>query len=257
MEEILRRHGVSFRFLDAVDGSAPDAGFEKFWKADARRGLLNAGEIGCMLSHMAIWKRTVEDGIACSIVLEDDLCVGDGFGDLVATIGELPDLGLLKLETDRDPLVTDRSATYQAGAHQCQRLIGGAGRTGAYVIWRSAAETLLASADSFADSIDIEMFRPRQPRPQWPDVYQLVPAICIQAELVPDLVGDVPFLQSSIARYGERADSRLGLGRKREAKAVRAMRRALRPLKHGVMRAWHRSGGRRHQIVDFAGSEQG
>lgn len=254
MEAILAEQGVSFQFVEAVDGSSPNAGFNTFWSADPRRGLLNAGEIGCMLSHIAIWRRLVAEGIACSIVLEDDLCLGRGFGKLVAKLGTLPDLGLLKLETDCDPVVTEAKPATSVGLHDCHQLIGGAGRTGAYAIWQSAAIQLLSCVDSFVDSVDIEMFRPRQTRPGWPDIYQLVPAICVQAELVPGVAGSVPFLESSIESYGERRDARLGLRRKREARSQRVMRRILRPIKHGVFRIWYRVFGLRHQVVDYVES---
>lgn len=250
MEAILAEQRVWPRFVDAVDGCNPDAAFAEFWNADQRRKLLNAGEIGCMLSHISIWRQIIAEGLPCAVILEDDLCVASGFGAVVAGLGALPDLGLLKLETDRDPVVFEATATAAIGPYKCHRLSSGVGRTGAYAIWQAAAARLLGDADTFVNSIDIEMFRPRQARTDRAAIHQLVPAIAVQAELVQGLANELPFLESSIASYGDRADTRLGYRRKEAARAVRLMRAVLRPIKHGLWNLWYRNFGLRRLVVD-------
>ena len=253
MESILSGFGLETRFVDAVDGRKAGPAVDAFWNANPGRRLLNAGEIGCMMSHISIWRRIVADDVPCAVVLEDDLCVGPGFGEWTRAIGGLPDLGLLKLDTDRNPVVTHSKPTTAIAGYECYRLLKGGSRTGGYVIWRSAAARLLSTAADFRDSIDIEMFRPRRTRANHPEAHQLVPAICIQAELLPSMTKAMPFLSSTIDSHGARGDARLGLSRSDEAMPVRMMRRSLRPIKQALLNTWCRNFGMRRQTVDFVG----
>ena len=249
MESILSGHGLDIHVVEAVDGRKVDTAVDAFWNANPRRRLLNAGEIGCMMSHISIWRRIVSERIDCAVVLEDDLCVSSGFGDLIRAIGDLPDIGLLKLDTDQNPVVTHNHSTTSILGHECHRLLKGGSRTGGYVIWRSAAEQMLSNTDVLCDSIDIEMFRPRKTRANHPDAHQLIPAICIQAELVPGITQDMPYLTSTIDSHGVRGDARLGLSRSSEALPVRLIRRILRPAKQALLNAWYRNFGMRRQKI--------
>ena len=253
MEGILSGFELEARFVDAVDGRKAGPAVDAFWNANPGRRLLNAGEIGCMMSHISIWRRIVEEDVSCAVVLEDDLCVDQGFGEWMRAIGGLPDLGLLKLDTDRNPVVTYSKPTAVVSGHECYRLLKGGSRTGGYVIWRSAAARLLSTAADFCDSIDIEMFRPRRMRTNHPAAHQLVPAICIQAELLPSMTEAMPFLTSTIDSHGVRGDARLGFSRSDEAMPVRLMRRSLRPIKQALLNAWCRNFGMRRHTIDFVG----
>lgn len=72
---------VKFDFFDAVDGRAlSKAEMECYSKWSSLRTIgreLYLGEVGCALSHMALWRRLVESEHQFALVLEDDALVGE------------------------------------------------------------------------------------------------------------------------------------------------------------------------------------
>lgn len=69
MAEHLNSIGVPHEFFSAVDGALlPKAEVAQC----VGRWRLTSGEIGCYLSHLAVWRKIVSDGDRCAIILEDD-----------------------------------------------------------------------------------------------------------------------------------------------------------------------------------------
>ncbi len=87
MKEILAAQGVSPTFFEAVDGRKM-ARAELDAHVDApllarEYGALSNGEIGCALSHLAIYRDIVARNHRAAVILEDDVCVADDFGRLL------------------------------------------------------------------------------------------------------------------------------------------------------------------------------
>ncbi|WP_069301397.1 glycosyltransferase family 25 protein [Neptunicoccus sediminis] len=78
------------RVIDAVEGSVLSAEQQDRVLADhplfkPRYPFpLNAGELGCFLSHRTVWQMIVDQGLSAALVLEDDVALVDGF-DRAAT----------------------------------------------------------------------------------------------------------------------------------------------------------------------------
>ncbi|MDE0407754.1 MAG: glycosyltransferase family 25 protein, partial [Alphaproteobacteria bacterium] len=80
-----------FEFFDAIDGNEIDEcryrhRLQAEWWRIMRGRILSPGEIGCFLSHYALWERLVETGTPHAIVLEDDARLEDGFPVVVEEI---------------------------------------------------------------------------------------------------------------------------------------------------------------------------
>ncbi len=80
----LARHGLAFSWLDGVDGrrmSADErAAVYSQQRAETEGGRqLNAGEIGCALSHQKIYRQMLAEGIPLVLVLEDDAALDPEF----------------------------------------------------------------------------------------------------------------------------------------------------------------------------------
>ena len=159
-ETYTRRRLPEAEVFDAVDGASPAlAAFLRsraVTLAPAWAKACTVGQLGCMCSHMALWRKVVDDGLDHAIVLEDDVLVADGFRTEVANIlGELPALWdhcylFHHPQCKRDlPL---------AGAKHVQRAFETWG-TVAYVVSRSGAKKLLARTEgaSCAKAIDETM----------------------------------------------------------------------------------------------------
>ncbi len=91
MRSQLASLSLDFQIFDAVDGSRLDEGdYRDRWQGDwwkVMRGReLSPGEIGCFLSHYALWKRMVATGEEHAVIMEDDVIVGQGYSDVVRAV---------------------------------------------------------------------------------------------------------------------------------------------------------------------------
>lgn len=98
MDEQLRRLGMPFEFFDAVDGRAlsEDQVRAVYDEGRARQtfwGPLNRGEIGCALSHIAIWRLIVEQRVPHAFVLEDDAILDASTPEVLAALPPLMNPG--------------------------------------------------------------------------------------------------------------------------------------------------------------------
>ncbi|MDG1893471.1 MAG: glycosyltransferase family 25 protein [Fuerstiella sp.] len=78
--ELLSQLPLPAEILPAVDGSLlSDADIASAYQHNRHRPLypfsLNAGEIGCFLSHRNAWTQIVERNLDAALVLEDDVCI--------------------------------------------------------------------------------------------------------------------------------------------------------------------------------------
>jgi glycosyl transferase family 25 len=145
----LTRLNVPFSILDAVHGkSLSQAELETVY--DRKRALrlfnreLSAGEIGCALSHVAIYRKMVEENMPHALVLEDDAHVLDQ--DLAATLSTLARVyperkrvavmlnHVKRYDANKKTPIDDGRCVYDAYRGVC---------THGYFITRAAAEVLL------------------------------------------------------------------------------------------------------------------
>lgn len=94
----LGAQGIDFERFPAVDGSAlTDEDLKRvmarFHARMARHNPLTKGELGCALSHAAIWRKMIEGQIPVALVLEDDVQLSDKFRRALARVTETMDVG--------------------------------------------------------------------------------------------------------------------------------------------------------------------
>lgn len=75
MTEHLDALGLPHEFYSAVDGLT--LAEEQFLKNGGGVGLTR-GEVGCWLSHLAVWRKVANDGVDCALILEDDAQIDVG-----------------------------------------------------------------------------------------------------------------------------------------------------------------------------------
>lgn len=68
--EHLEKLGLTYFLIDAVDGRSLTAA--ELAAVDGTGGRSPPGQIGCYLSHFAVYQRIVEQGFVVSLILEDD-----------------------------------------------------------------------------------------------------------------------------------------------------------------------------------------
>lgn len=89
MQELLKDIPIDYDFFPAVYGKSIK-NIERFYDSElaqkrAKRQL-NMGEIGCALSHKAIYKKMIDENIEKALILEDDITFLDGFIDVYKKI---------------------------------------------------------------------------------------------------------------------------------------------------------------------------
>jgi glycosyl transferase family 25 len=163
--------GIKFSFIEAVDGNEfSDMEIIKsndfdVWKCGARSRNLLKGEIGCVLSHLKIYKKIIDEEIEMACILEDDNDYEKEFRDVIENI----DLESFKWEllylghNSQIPL----SSTKEAQSRNKMKTILPNYYIGipvevpfgsyAYIIKREAAVKLLANAYPIKMPIDIYM----------------------------------------------------------------------------------------------------
>ena len=152
MEALLSRHGIRPTWFDAVDGRvmSGDALARCFdaRRADIAYGPMSRGEIGTSLSHLEIYRRMVEQGVPCAVILEDDVLLADDFRSLLEPNGAQ---SLAAAFGPDDPVMVQmthvargyRQGAIPLGSRQIVRPHGGVWLTSGYFLTLAAARNLL------------------------------------------------------------------------------------------------------------------
>jgi glycosyl transferase family 25 len=156
--------GVSFVFSDAVDGrwldtEAMGRPYDRDLNGTHFKRPLSSGEIGCYLSHQALWKTVAEGERPAALILEDDCVVAPGLAPFLAAIERynLTDL-VLKLDgSRRRRRRTRRVLAEDVGGVQVIELEVVAPHTTGYIIGRRAAAAMLAVRQRFFRPVDTDM----------------------------------------------------------------------------------------------------
>jgi glycosyl transferase family 25 len=161
MTEQFAQHGIDARFFSAFEIHGPVENVPGY-DAQARRRRygfqLTKGEVGCYLSHRAVWHQLVESGDDAWCVMEDDLMLVDGFKKTTAELYETRAhwdvvrlMGIIKRpQTEYAVLGSGVKVMWmdrQPVGSQC------------YVLTRDAAIRLLDYTDKILHALDIAIDR--------------------------------------------------------------------------------------------------
>lgn len=177
-----KKHSVSFSFFNAVTPlmiveSAKSVGVEL-----TNTGVLTPGELACLLSHVCLWSKMVEENIEYIAIFEDDIHFGENIQSFIHDFLWIPEnVHLIKLEAfDRKvdlsffpkARVNDRALYQLKGKH-----LGGAG----YILSNKAAKYFLASIRNMDELVPVDhiLFGGNVKYAKY-KAYQMVPAICVQ-----------------------------------------------------------------------------
>ncbi len=152
-----QRLGLNLKLFDAVTPKSI-ADFPDFYDRAYRKKHfgyeMTPGEVGCFLSHRALWQLCAESDDAVWCILEDDVALHSQFVEKIGlALDSLADWDILRLMSERwdrrgklyRPL--DRDARLVRYVRQPQG-------TAAYLIRPEAAKTLLAYTENMRDAVD-------------------------------------------------------------------------------------------------------
>lgn len=139
---------------------------------------LNAGEVGCFLSHRKCWEIIAKGTGQFGCVLEDDVVLSDSFSEAIQVASHLPpNLDILKLDTTFKRMWVDRKPI-TIGTLKTVRLRSGHYGAGAYILSKRAAQKILDQSATFALGVDVFLFDPLIGAARDLRIYQCAPAVC-------------------------------------------------------------------------------
>jgi putative glycosyltransferase HI_0765 len=181
IEQEFGRQQISFAFFDAITPEHIEEVAEKFNITLDRssKAKLSDGEIGCALSHIALWNFALEHRLDYINIFEDDIHLGENAKALLE-VDYLPDdVDVLKLEANGKMFFQDPRPA-KCGRHIYPitfRQSGCAGYTvtakgAAYLLEQVKNKPLDVAVDSlvFEDFLNLKDYK----------VVQLSPGICVQ-----------------------------------------------------------------------------
>jgi glycosyl transferase family 25 len=149
--------GLPYRFFDAIRVDLargwPEC-YSRQERLDHSRVDMRAGEMGCYLSHRAVWQTFLDSDQELCLVLEDDVELCPDFGEVVnALCANRKDWEFVRL-----------TGTFKQTAYPLRRLVGEhvlvnyleqPNGAQAYLLNRDAARRLLAHTERMAHAIDM------------------------------------------------------------------------------------------------------
>jgi glycosyl transferase family 25 len=158
--EMLNAYNLKFKRSPAIDGRLLTHDFKKSIVKSHRGKLkLSDGEIGCYLSHLAVYKEIVGSDIKFSLILEDDAFFSPEFSVLLKSGLPFPvDMDILKLEGYRRKTVKYISLfSYNDYRYVFPELVSFG--TAGYIITLEGAKKLLKSSKILRQPADHGLFR--------------------------------------------------------------------------------------------------
>lgn len=238
MRETFAFLGLPFERLPAVEGAKLAPEEREAFLAGRGAHLWLPGEIGCLLSHLAFWRRVATGTAPYAAVFEDDVRLSPHLPALLRDSGWVPpDADIVKLETSDQKIAVGGAwhaidERFGARRLQSQHL-----RTAGYIVSRTAAQRLIDAFPQMAGPIDLVLFDPALPLFSSLTIYQLIPAVCRQIAHTADdadreRIGSV--IQMDKAEQKATHKVRLPLHRK-------VVREVLRPFRRrAAKRKWRR-----------------
>jgi len=184
MSRQTRDHGLTFDRFRALspEDFTPD---QRAYAQSPQRAAMRPGEIGCLASHIAVWRRIVESG-RTTLILEDDVHFARDFGDFIRALRVDDDeICIHRLETFLPRVSVARTPRFKLGKRAAYVLLTNHGGGAAYILNPPTARALLGLIDAFQNNVDVELFDPDRGAASGMRIYQWIPAPCIQDQWLP------------------------------------------------------------------------
>lgn len=175
---------LAFQFFDAL---RPKEGKE-FLVAispNCDLTLLSPGEIACLASHIALWKKLIESKDEYLIAFEDDVFLGEGIADFLCELSiNLKDIDLVKLETFQEKVLLGKAEKHVSN-RSLHDLRSNHSGTAGYLITRSGATKLLNFLFSEKQIMPADHYMFEETlRKKEIKVIQVLPGLCIQEKVL-------------------------------------------------------------------------
>ncbi|OTG84715.1 glycosyltransferase family 25 protein [Acinetobacter sp. ANC 4648] len=176
------RQDIEFQFFDAVVPETMESMVRELG-LDLTATDLKKSEVSCLLSHVALWKKAVDDNLDYIAIFEDDIYLGSQAKTFLSDPSWIPkDYNIIKLEAfyryitvlnDKDDIsIAQRKLAVLKSRHM---------GCGGYILSNNGAANLLKFIKKYKKLIPIDHIVFNDYMLQGNDrIFQMVPALCIQ-----------------------------------------------------------------------------
>lgn len=167
---------LAFERVEAIDGRQDNVG--------SGTDLITPVEIACALSHRKAWQRFLATDAPLCLILEDDVLIAPEAKHLLNAPHDLPrDADIVRLETTLQRTLLGPGMRCGLTGHRAHRFHSQQRGTAAYIVTRRFAEHAVRHFTTPTDPIDDILTVVSSPN-YLPNIsYQIVPGLCIQADL--------------------------------------------------------------------------
>lgn len=161
MSDRLEDMGLNYKFFEAVDGHAFNAHESELYDGGRRRRYfgrdLTVGEIGCLLSHRAIYEMMVEKKTSRALILEDDTIFDTDFPVVLQAVLNISvEWDLVRFLNSKKILKSShRVINKDVGGYALYQIQATPGGAFAYILTLKAAKELLLHTQKNWLPIDI------------------------------------------------------------------------------------------------------
>jgi glycosyl transferase, family 25 len=186
-------HNVSFQFFDALTPDKAEVLAREIGLCYEEKRL-TPGELACFMSHVALWKKMLDENIPFMAIFEDDIYLGEN-SDLILNSSDwiAKDVEIIKLEAFSTKVIVGEKINLKETDRFIAPLKHKNFGTAGYIVSKQAAQAYFDFVKLNTliplDEMMFEMFLNLKVLP----IYQLMPAICIQEmNLYPDRKQSLP-----------------------------------------------------------------
>lgn len=178
------KQDIRFRFFDAVTPDNVDTLAQKF-NINIINTKLTKGELACLLSHVSLWQKMIDDDLEYIAIFEDDIYLGKNANLFLNNHHWIPkECTIIKIEHFLDRLILGSSVALIENRHLKPLKEFNWGTAG-YIIHQSAASllmsTLIKQFNQKPLPIDHVMFDVGISKYNLP-IYQMTPSLCVQSD---------------------------------------------------------------------------
>jgi glycosyl transferase, family 25 len=174
--------GLDVERVRAVDGqTVPKSLVARYDAISPRNQALTLGELGCFLSHLKVWDTLLKAGDDWGFIVEDDVHLAEGIGELVGSKNWLPEgVDIVKAETVGLTVRMSSCILGEANGRSLRVLKSFHRGSGGYFLSRQGARRLIEIAKLQCVPVDHFLFSPAYSRIHGLETVQLDPAVCVQ-----------------------------------------------------------------------------
>lgn len=174
-------HHIDFEFFDALTPCSATV-YAQDLSINLGSGNLTSGELACMMSHVSVWRKMIDENIPYLAIFEDDVYLGKDAQYLLNSADWIaPNWHIIKIEAfTKKVFLSKNSTTIASGQRHITQLTGENLGTAGYILSLQGAKTYLNYIQQTElqplDELMFDDFIANNIEP----VYQMRPALCVQ-----------------------------------------------------------------------------